>query len=46
MKRPVIKVAKKTKSVGTAGVKELSLDSTKNHLKLVGRYEITLDEEI
>jgi len=46
MQAPVIKVAKKTKSIGTASVKELSLDSTKNHLKLVGRYEIILDEAI
>jgi|LSQX01.2.fsa_nt_gb hypothetical protein len=46
MKRPVIKVARKGKSVSTALTKELTLDSTKNHLKLVGRYEITLDEEI
>ena len=46
METPVIKAARKGHNIKTAKVKELTLDSTKNHLKLVGKYEITLDEQI
>lgn len=46
MKEPKLKTARKGKDVETAQVKDLTIDSTKNHLKLVGKYTITLDEAL
>lgn len=44
MKTPVVKAAKKNKDIRSAKEKELTLDSTKNHLKVFARYSLTLDQ--
>ena len=41
---PVIKAARKNYNALTSGVRHLTLDSTKNHLKLKLSTIITLDE--
>jgi hypothetical protein len=43
---PVVIVAKSNKNAKTASVKDCTLYSTKNHLKLQGKYSLTLDQAI
>jgi hypothetical protein len=43
MKRPVIKVAKKGYDIRTATTKNLTIDSTKNQLKLFKRITVITD---
>lgn len=42
--RPVIKTARRGKDIKKTEVKNLTLDSTKNHLKIFKSYKITLTE--
>lgn len=46
MKRPVIKVAKKHFNVYTTNPKNLTIDSTKNQLKLFKRITVITDVPI
>jgi len=44
MKRPVIRTARKTKNLTTKRIKEETLNSKKNHLKVYQKYTLVLDE--
>lgn len=44
MRRPVIKVARKGKNLESKKIKEETLNSTKNHLKVYQKYTLVLDE--
>ncbi len=41
---PIIKVARPGYDINTANTKFLTIDSTKNHLKIFKSYTITLDQ--